>query len=265
MLPFQDNSLRLILFLAFVCFTAAFGVVNAETDLPEGFQPTTEVLIPGGEFLMGKPDGKDGLLPHTVRVASFHLDQHEVTNAQYLVFCEATGRKLPIFWELERFRSGPNFPDHPVVGVSNGDAKAYAKWIGRRLPTEAEWEFAARGGLAGKKYDTGDDLPDSSANTKSAKLGGPVAVASFRPNAYGLYDMVGNVREWVSDYYSDSYFAESPEDNPTGPEKGTQRVIKGGGWFSGTGCNRVHVRNALAGSWGDFNVGFRCARDVERN
>lgn len=231
-------------------------------ELPESYHPTPESLIPGGEFLMGRPDGKAGYLQHTVRVDPFHIDTHEVTNAQYLEFCEATERKLPIFWDLERFRSGPDFPDHPVVGVSNSDATAYAKWVGRRLPTEAEWEFAARGGLEGKNYDLGDDLPDSSANTKSEKLGGPVAVSSFRPNAYGLYDMVGNVREWVSDYYSDNYFAESPVDNPKGPESGRQRVIKGGGWFSGTGCNRVHVRNALSGGWGDFNVGFRCARDA---
>jgi formylglycine-generating enzyme len=234
------------------------GVSEAESD----FQPTEEVLIPGGEFLMGVPDGKDGLEQHTVRVNPFHMDTHEVTNAQYLAFCQATDRKLPIFWDLDRFRSGPDFPDHPIVGVSNNDAKAYALWCGRRLPTEAEWEFAARGGLSEKKYDTGDDLPETEANTKAAKLDGPVAVKSFRPNAYGLYDMVGNVREWVSDYYSDEYFSESPVDNPTGPAKGKQRVVKGGGWFSGTGCNRVHVRNALTGSWSDFNVGFRCVRDA---
>ncbi len=253
------------LIFVFFCMVTVFSQTPASAELPKDFRPTEEVLIPGGEFLMGKPDGKAGYLQHTVRVNSFHMDKHEVTNAQYQAFCQATDRSLPIFWDLERFRSGPDFPNHPVVGVSNSDAKAYAQWVGHRLPTEAEWEFAARGGLQGKKYDTGDDLPDSNANTKAAKLGGPVAVASFRPNAYGLHDMVGNVREWVSDYYSDDYFAESPTDNPTGPEKGRQRVIKGGGWFSGSGCNRVHVRNALAGSWGDFNVGFRCVRDAEKS
>ncbi len=252
---------RLII-LTLLCFT--FGQLQAAPELPKDFEPTVEALIPGGEFLMGVKDGTGGYLQHQVRISSFYMDKHEVTNAQYLAFCEATDRKLPVFWDLERFRSGPDFPDHPVIGVSNSDGKAYAKWIGRRLPTEAEWEFAARGGLEGKKYDIGDDLPDSTANTKSAKLGGPVAVGSFRPNAYGLHDMVGNVREWVSDYYSEDYSAESPIDNPTGPAKGKLRVIKGGGWFSGTGCNKVHVRNALAGSWGDFNVGFRCARDTEK-
>jgi formylglycine-generating enzyme len=240
---------------------ATTAQAGEDSVFPEGFKVTEEVKIPGGEFLMGKVDGKDGLEQHTVRVPSFYMDKHEVTNAQYQAFCEATERKLPIFWDLERFRSGSDFPDHPVVGVSNRDALAYAQWCGRRLPTEAEWEFAARGGLQAKKYDTGDELEATEANTKSAKLDGPVAVASFRPNAYGLYDMVGNVREWVSDYYSLEYFSNSPVESPAGPEKGRQRVIKGGGWFSGKSCNQVHVRNALAGGWGDFNVGFRCAQD----
>ena len=255
--------LRTLIFTV-LCLTAMADQAASAAELPAGFEPTAQVIIPGGEFLMGMTDGKDGLQQHTVQVDPFLLDEHEVTNAQYQIFCEATGRKLPIFWDLERFRSGPDFPNHPIVGVSNSDAKAYAQWVGRRLPTEAEWEFAARGGLEGKKYDTGDDLPDSTANTKSAKLGGPVAVISFRPNAYGLHDMVGNVREWVSDYYSNEPPVDGLQVNPTGPAKGRLRVIKGGGWFSGTGCNRVHVRNALAGSWGDFNVGFRCARDAEK-
>ena len=146
---------------------------------------------------------------------------------------------------------------------SQAEAAKYAEWVGRRLPTEAEWEYAARGGLASLSYDTGDVLEDQGANTKSAKLGGPVAVESFDPNAYGLYDMVGNVREWVADYYAEDYFANSPVDNPQGPEKTRWMVIKGGGWYSGKSCNMVHVRNALPRSWQDFNVGFRCARDAD--
>ena len=232
-------------------------------DLPAGFQPTTEILISAGEFTMGYAEGVTGYEPHQVRLAEFFIDEHEVTNAQYLAFCEGTERDLPIFWGLERFRSGPDWPDHPVTGVSNGDAKAYAKWVGRRLPTEAEWEFAARGKLAKQMFDRGNELLAHEANTKASGIGAPEKVASFPPNGYGLYDMVGNVREWVSDYYSDSYFSESPVDNPQGPEKTKWRVIKGGGWHSGRGCNRVHVRNALPGGWSDFNVGFRCARDGE--
>lgn len=246
--------MTMILLLCSVLFVDA---AIAQNEWPAGFTPTEQVDIAGGDFQMGKP-GKG----HPVRVGAYRIDKHEVTNAQWQTFCEANDRKFPIFWGIDRFRCGPNFPDHPVIGVSHGDAKAYAKWIGRRLPTEAEWEFAARGGLDGKKFDTGDKLGQGQANTKSAKLDGPVAVMSFRPNGYGLYDMVGNVREWVADYYTEEEPPTAPLVDPQGPEKGKLRLIKGGGWFSGNGCNSVHERNALAGSWGDFNVGFRCVADV---
>lgn len=234
-------------------------------DWPAGFQPTVQVLIPAGEFTMGNAEGGEGYEPHQVKLSAFYLDTHEVTNAQWQAFCEATDRKLPVFWGLERFRCGAEWPDHPVVGISHGQARAYASWVGRRLPTEAEWEYAARGGLEGLKYDRADTLGNDQANTKASGIGAPGPVTGFAPNAYGLYDMVGNVREWVWDFYSDTYFAESPVDNPQGPKKSKWRVVKGGGWFSGKGCNAVHERNALPQAWSDFNVGFRCARDAQEN
>ena len=244
--------MRVLLLTSFVCLA---GFVLA--------QPTEEVLIPAGEFTMGYRDGGGSYEPHKVKLRAFYIDTHEVTNAQYQAFCKATNRKPPIFWEIDRFRCGPDWPDHPVVGVSHGQARAYANWIGRRLPTEAEWEYAARGGLEEQLFDRGNEIANNEANTKSSGIGATEAVGCYLPNGYGLYDMVGNVREWVWDYYSDTYFAESPVDNPTGPEKTKWRVIKGGGWYSGKACNRVHVRNALPAGWSDFNVGFRCARDVE--
>lgn len=226
-------------------------------------EPTEEILIPAGEFTMGRADASEELTPHAVELSAFHIDKHEVTNAQYHAFCMATEHDLPVFWGLERFRCSVDFPDHPVVGISQSDAGKYAEWVGRRLPTEAEWEYAARGGLESLGFGTSDILNDEDANTKASQMGGPVAVGSFKPNGYGLYDMVGNVREWVADYYAEDYFAHSPVKNPQGPEKTRWRVIKGGGWHSGKGCNMVHVRNALPGSWSDFNVGFRCARDAD--
>jgi len=225
--------------------------------------PTEQILVPAGEFTMGRADSSDELVPHQVKLNAFRIDKHEVTNAQYHAFCVATDQKLPVFWGIDRFRCSPDYPDHPVIGVSQSEAAKYAEWVGRRLPTEAEWEYAARGGLESLSFDSGDVLNDEDANTKAAKLDGPVAVGTFQPNGYGLYDMVGNVREWVADYYAEDYFAQSPVDNPQGPEKTRWRVIKGGGWFSGKGCNMVHVRNALPGGWKDFNVGFRCARDAD--
>ena len=241
----------------------AAGATDTDAPWPVGFQPTEQALIPGGSFTMGHEKGGEGCEPHQVTLKPFLMDIHEVTNSQWQAFCEATGRKLPIFWGLERFRCGEQWPDHPVVGVSHGQARAYAAWVGRRLPTEAEWECAARGGLPGKLFDTGDEISDEEANTKAAEIGHSERVATFRPNGYGIYDTVGNVREWVWDYYSDTYFLESPAANPQGPKKTKWRVVKGGGWYSGKGCNWLHNRNAFISAWGDFNIGFRCARDAE--
>ena len=221
------------------------------------------VLIPGGAFLMGADSEGDHSPVHEVSIDAFYMDRHEVTNARYLRFCEATGHRLPDFWSMAGFRCGPDYPDHPVISVSWTDAVAYAEWCGRRLPTEAEWEYAARGGLAGMKYPRGDTLDPSDGNHNRSGKGGPVAVGSYPPNGYGLYDMQGNVVEWVWDYYAPDYYSSSPPANPQGPASGRFRVIRGGGWHSGPSCNCVYYRNALPPGWVDFNVGFRCARDLD--
>ncbi|UCC44292.1 MAG: formylglycine-generating enzyme family protein [Candidatus Zixiibacteriota bacterium] len=218
------------------------------------------VLIPGGSFLMGNEKGFDTGPVHKVALDSFYLDAHEVTNAEYHEFCKATERKLPEFWGMEKYHCGPDFPDHPVVGVSWSDAKAYAEWADKRLPTEAEWEYAARGGVESENYPYGPETDSTKANFSSE---GTVAVGSFPPNGFGLYDMSGNVVEWVADYYRQDYYESSPAANPQGPEKARFRVIRGGGWHSGPYCSRVYFRNALPANWVDFNVGFRCARDLQ--
>jgi sulfatase modifying factor 1 len=148
--------------------------------------------------------------------------------------------------------------------VSWGDAQEYAEWCGKRLPTEAEWEYAGRGGLIGMNYPNGDTIDSTAANyfIKDA-VKGTVPVGSYPPNGFGLYDMAGNVVEWVSDYYDWDYYGVSPYENPQGPEKGKFRVIRGGGWHSGPYCNRVHFRSGLRGNWVDFNVGFRCVKNYE--
>jgi len=218
-------------------------------------------LIPGGEFLMGSDLDGDHNPVHKVYIDPFYMDKYEVTNTKYLKFCKITGHQLPEFWGMEGFRCGLDYPNHPVVGVSWHDAVEYAVWCGKRLPTEAEWEYAARGGLAGMSYPNGETLNPSDGNyTKSGK-GCPVAVGSYPPNGFGLYDMQGNVVEWVLDFYDPNYYSSSPSSNPQGPSSGKFRVIRGGGWHSGPYCNRVYYRNALPPNWVDFNVGFRCAKD----
>ena len=224
---------------------------------------TAMVLVPAGGFVMGAEGGGDNSPPHAVRVRAFLIDRHEVTNAEYEAFCRATGRKLPFFWGLDRFRSGPKYPNHPVVGVNSADAREFAKWCGKRIPTEAEWEYAARGGLTGMKYANGNTLDSSKVNFTRSNEDGPVEVGSYEPNGYGLYDMTGNVQEWVADRYDVGYYATSPAENPQGPEQGRFRVIRGGGWYTGPMCMDVALRYALPSNWVDFNVGFRCARDVE--
>jgi len=262
-------SLARILVLMLIAATFAI----AQTPPPP--ESTTMILVPAGEFSMGR-QGSTEMPLHRVKVAAFSLDEHEVTNAQYQAFCEATETKLPVFWGLERFRCGDQWPDHPVVGVSRGQAKKYAEWVGKRLPTEAEWEYAARAG-SDLRFSSVDTLTTELANYKKSEHKATAPVKSYPPNAWGFYDLVGNVREWTIDLYG----AEVPEssilpedgdleglipvDNPTGPEKCRLGVVKGGGWYSGPSCNAVYVRNGMPKGWGDFNVGFRCAADVAEN
>ncbi len=255
--------------LLFVCLLSACSVSCARTPGPGenltggGLVAPETVPIPAGEFMMGSDSEGDHNPAHKVFIDAFAMDTHEVTNAHYLAFCRATGRDLPQLWGIDEFHCGSDYPNHPVVGVTSGDAKAYAEWRGMRLPTEAEWEYAARGGLAGKNYPNGDDIDLSLANYyKKESVKGTVPVGSYPPNGYGLYDMAGNVVEWVADRYGEDYYAESPYRNPAGPKKGRFRVIRGGGWHSGPYCNRVYFRNALPPHWIDFNVGFRCVKEV---
>jgi iron(II)-dependent oxidoreductase len=192
------------------------------------------------------------------------MDKYEVTNAQYYRFCKATGTKLPELWGMREFHCGLQFPDHPVVGVPYANAKKYAQWRGMRLPTEAEWEYAGRGGLKDKKYPNGDELKPELANYAPLSKGTRM-VGSYPPNGFGLYDMVGNVAEWVSDYFAKDYYTHSPYKNPKGPEYGKQRVIRGGGWHTGPFCSRVYYRNGLVPGWVDFNVGFRCVKTAKNH
>jgi formylglycine-generating enzyme required for sulfatase activity len=242
---------------------------NLKEKFPSFQQEPVEsklILIPGGEFIMGKEAGTDQQLinnqAHKVYVDSFYIENIEVTNARYFEFCQATNHRLPEFWGMDVFRSSMNYPNHPVTGVTWADAKSYAEWRGLRLPTEAEWEFAARGGLQGMDYPNGNDIDSSLANFYPTQ-GNPLEVGSYPPNNFGLFDMSGNVTEWVWDFYDRDFYQVSSYKNPKGPVYGEQRCIRGGGWRSGKSCTSVHFRQSLRPYWVDFNVGFRCAKDLE--
>lgn len=242
-------------------------------------------LIPAGEFQMGTelseipqllrrakewhPESDPGLFEnemprHTVYLDAFHIDKYEVTNALYGKFMDAASHRTPKFWDDPRF----NAPDQPVVGVSWYDAKAYAEWAGKRLPTEAEWEKAAQGGLIGKRFPWGDsDIDGTQCNFKDKswldknaddgyKYTAPVG--SFIPNGYGLYDMAGNAVEWCADRYDEYYYAKSPKRNPAGPDSGVSRIIRGGGWFDLPYFIRSAGRTNKNPLDMDSRIGFRC-------
>ncbi len=213
--------------------------------------PEDMAFIPGGEFLMGSNDGEPDEKPvHKVYLDAYYIDKYEVTNKQYREFVEATGHREPVYWGED---------DHPVVYVRREDAVAYATWAGKRLPTEAEWEKAARGGLVGKKYPWGDNIDSTKANY-DRNVGHTTPVGTYPPNNYGLYDMAGNVWEWVSDWYDDDYYANSPSKNPQGPNNASFCVRRGGGWGRDAGNLRCANRYYGSPDLTYNNLGFRCVK-----
>jgi formylglycine-generating enzyme required for sulfatase activity len=260
------------------------------------------VLIKGSTFQMGTNDGFPYERPaHEVRVTSFWMDKHEVTVAQFAQFVEATNYQTEaerigwclvfnpksggwektdgVTWRRPDGLESEAKSDEPVTMVSWNDATGYCRWAKKRLPTEAEFEYAARGGLAGKKYAWGDTLhqdgksianywqgtfPDQ--NTGEDGFMGRAPVGSFPPSGYGLYDLTGNVWEWCADWFSETYYKKSPRDNPRGPQTGEERVIRGGSWLcSENYCTgyRVAARSHSTPDSGLNNLGFRCVRDAK--
>lgn len=220
------------------------------------------VLIPAGEFLMGNGDTRapyNEKPPHTVYVDAFYMDATEVTNRQYKAFLDATGHSKPRYWNNSRF----NQPDQPVVGVTWEDAMQYAAWAGKRLPTEAEWEYAARGGLNAMQYPWGsEDAKGRACYGQPFVSGKPCPVGSFSPNGYGLYDMAGNVAEWCSDWYRPDAYKDARSNNPTGPAKTSQKVIRGGSWYEDAYYIRCSARKGLGPGTYSNAVGFRCVKSA---
>ena len=227
---------------------------------------TPMVEIPAGEFPMGL-DGVQALEDerplHRVWVDRFMMDLHEVATAQYAEFLKATRRTPPWLWnevDLSQTR------DRPVIGVDWSDADAYCRWIGKRLPTEAEWEKSARG-TDGRLYPWGNHVPRRElanfalgARFSYSQVLMPVRFYEQGKSPYGLYHMAGNVWEWVQDWYAVTYYEVSPERNPQGPEQGQFKVVRGGSWSDLPKYLLTYGRFKLPPETRNSYTGFRCAK-----
>ncbi len=287
-------------FVGFRCVSA----VPADPPTPEPEPPAPEpeppappapagmVLIPAGDFQMGSndADARDDEQPvHTVYVDAFYMDTHEVTNAEYKTFVLANPQ-----WQKTRIPDvlvsgsylfgweGNNYPvgkgDHPVTDVPWYAAMAYSAWVGKRLPTEAEWEKAARGGWVGLKYPWGNTISPSNANY-GTNVGDTSPVGSYAANGYGLFDMAGNVWEWCLDEWDADFYSASPSSNPLSGVSGSTLanldeivdnfttvtypcILRGGGWNRLPRGLRAATRNWNAPTGAHSTVGFRWARAV---
>jgi len=229
------------------------------------------VLVPAGVFSMGGTGGGDDSQPaHKVSLPEFYIDQYEVTNAQYRACVEAGACQPPAnpaSYTHEKYFDNPEFANFPVVQVSWDQAFTFCAWRDARLPTEAEWEKAARG-TDERTFPWGEGLDCSLANWATSSgtcKGDTVAVGSYPTGAspYGAMDMAGNVWEWVADWYAADYYQNSPKDNPRGPEAGQLKVLRGGSWVSNEPNLRTAFRNNLEPASASSNIGFRCAVTIE--
>ena len=263
--------------LTVMIILTVYNQPSASPNAPEGM-----VLIPSGEFIMGTDSqqaNSDQRPAHTVYLNTFYIDKYEVTNAQYEEFILAGGYQKKKFWTTEGWdfiqknkiqaplKYGQNSvstePDHPVIGVSWYEANAYATWAGKRLPTEAEWEKAARG-TDRRIYPWGNEMDFSKLNyfPHSIKL---LKVGSFPQGAspYHIMDMAGSLWEWTADWYGETYYAQSPLKNPKGPDNGKYRVLRGGGWDSIRLQLQCTYRYYDKEDRRTYNIGFRCAKDAQ--
>jgi len=237
---------------------------NAHTEFDAASEPRM-VQIPEGWFWMGSEQGLDCERPrHRVWVDGFEIAVTQVTNREYARFVGATGqRPMPHMRD-----AGFDDPEQPVVAVSWFDAVAYCAWLsaatGRhyRLPTEAEWERAARGGVDDNAYPWGEEPPQSRPGYEVKWRTGPEPIGQSEPNAFGLHEMCENVHEWCSDWFEGTYYLASPERNPRGPESGTRRASRGGSWRHHVKNSKCYTRSSIPPEFQYADYGFRVARDL---
>jgi formylglycine-generating enzyme len=243
-------------------FMSATGKVAANQTT--AIQPKL-VIIPAGWFLMGSEDGQENERPiHRVYVDGFSLGAYQVTNAEFAHFLDTTGMQAPPFWSNPDF----NRPEQPVVAVSWYEATKYCAWLSEctsrayRLPTEAEWERAARGGLESKLFPWGDDSPDSLPDYNLRWKTGPESVGNLASNGFGLYDICANVHEWCSDWYQPDFYLHSPQRNPRGPDRGERKASRGGSWRHHVKVARCAARSSIPPGFQYADYGFRVACDA---
>ena len=272
------NALRSMMLMGIVLVAAPVVTVaeGLEKEV-KGKDGAPMVLIPEGPFPMGVPHGdrdggRDEYPRHDVFVNNFYIDKFELTNGRYLEFVKATKHRIPQnptnatrnLWEGDTITE--SLADRPVVNVDWADAQAYCQWAGKRLPTEAEWEKAAKG-TADRRFPWGNVEPTNKhLNFNQQWIGEktlmPVGSYELGKSPFGVYDMAGNVWEWVNDWYDAKYYEKSPAKNPTGPETGTKRVLRGSGWQNETPTVRIFTRVDSDPTIRNESTGFRCAMDA---
>lgn len=226
------------------------------------------VLIPAGEFPMGCDQGRDEEKPvHRVSVDAFEMAIYQVRNRDWGVFLDAAGHPAPKHWNDPNF----NHPDQPVVAVNWFEAVKYCEWLsgmtGRHyhLPTEAEWERAARGGREGDLYPWGNQAPESwpeYVRRWGGEVKGPLPVGMGSPNSFGIFDLCENVHEWCADWFEKDYYAASPTHNPRGPVAGERRASRGGSWRHHIKASRCSARSSIPPALEYADYGFRMVREV---
>jgi sulfatase modifying factor 1 len=220
--------------------------------------------VPAGRFLMGSEAGQDDERPvHHVHVDAFEMSRYPVTRREYAAFLAATGHTAPRDWNDPAFAGG----DLPVVGVSWHDAVAYCAWrcdggSAERLPSEAEWEYAARGGVEEALFPWGNVIPSWIPAAGRGPLAAPWPVTLGEPNGFGLYGIAANVHEWCADWHDREYYAASPAINPRGPDSGVRRASRGGSWRHAVTISRCAARSKIDPSFRYTDYGFRTVRSL---